>query len=163
MRNQSKNSAARSAVRSPASTADARSGWKRLDGSRPSTSTSRRASASTATMMIAISSGIGISPKDGSGLRGQRRRRGCARSAHRREGAFEPLAELHLRLPAELLARTTRVDRDALHLAGALGCELGLELLARAAHFAQHLDELEHRRLDARPDVVRARRVGLDR
>src|SRR3954452_11285643 len=104
MRSQSKNSAARSDVRSPASTAEARSGWSRLDGSRPRASTSVRASASTATITIATRSGTGT--------------RTTLASAHRSEGQLEPLAQLHARLPPDLLARAAGVDRDAPPLAG---------------------------------------------
>src|SRR3954451_12202059 len=147
MRSQSKNSAARSEVRSPASTADARSGCSRLPGSRPRTSTRSSAIASTATITIAMRRGTGTSL--------------TLASAHRGERALEPLAQLHARLPAELVARAARVDRDALYLAGAFGLELRLELVARAAHLAQRVDELEHRRLHARADVVRPGCVGV--
>src|SRR3954468_7356688 len=109
MRNQSKNSAARSEVRSPASVDEARSGWKRLEGSRPNTRTTTSASTSSATTTIAISSGTGT-PATVLGAQGG-------------EAQLEPFAQRNSRLPAQLVKSTRGVDRDALHLARALGLE----------------------------------------
>src|SRR3954468_4859549 len=82
------------------------------------------------------------------------------RSAQRVERAREAVAQVHLRLPAELFPRARGVDRDALHLTRTLGRELRLERLV-AADLAQDVDELEHARLAAGADVVGTGRVGL--
>src|SRR5829696_907720 len=80
-------------------------------------------------------------------------------SAQAVERALEALVELDLRLPAQLVTRARGVERDVLHLAGALGGVLGLEAVVRVR--VQHLDDVEQALLLAEADVDRTRGVRL--
>src|SRR5829696_4405800 len=80
-------------------------------------------------------------------------------SAQAVERALQALVELDLGLPAELFTRARGVERDVLHLAGALGGVLRLEaVVAEALH---HRDDVEHALLLAEADVDRPGRGRL--